>query len=239
MSESILIVEDDLIVCTNLEVILTELGYSIAGFADNGVDALVAFTTKRPALVICDIGLKGSTDGIDLVHKMNEIRKVPVIFLTAHEEESVFQKARTAGPFAFISKPIDRKQISRSVALAMEHMEETLFTTDPAPTGSCLYTRVGNKLKKIMIEDIEFAEVDGKYSTIMVGQRQFNCKISLKDLADKLPADRFVQINRNSLINLEKIEDIDLGNHSVKMPSKEIPISRIFKDQLLHKINII
>lgn len=239
MADSVLIVEDDLIVCTNLEVILTELGYTIAAFADNGVDALVAFTVKRPSLVICDIGLKGSTDGIELVRKMNEIRKVPVLFLTAHEEEAVFQKARSASPFAFISKPIDRKQISRSVALAMEHAEENMFTTDPVPTNSCLYTRVGNKLKKIMIADIEFAEVDGKYSTIMVGQRQFNCKISLKDLAEKLPMDRFVQINRNSLINLDKIEDIDLSNHSVKMPTKEIPISRIFKDQLLQKINVI
>lgn len=239
MNKGILIVEDDLIVCTNLEVILTDLGYNIIGFADNAMDALVLFSTKQPDVVICDIGLKGSTDGIELVKRMNEIRRVPVLFLTAHEEEPVFMKAKSVGPFAFINKPVDKKQIQRSVALAMEHSADAVFTTDPVPTHSCLYTRVGNKLKKIMIADVEFAEVDGKYSSIMVGQRQFNCKISLKELAEKLPSDKFVQVNRNSLINLDKIEDIDLGSYTVKMPSREISISRIYKEQLLQKINII
>jgi DNA-binding LytR/AlgR family response regulator len=237
---NVLIVEDDLIVCTNLEVILADLGYNIAGISDNAVDALVNFSVKKPDIVICDIGLKGSTDGIELVKKMNQINKVPVLFLTAHQEEPVFLKAKSVGPFAFINKPIDRKQLERSVALAMEHAHEaSVFTTAPNPASSSLYTRVGNKLKKINVSEIEYVEVDGKYSSISIGPRQFNCKISLKELVEKLPFDRFIQINRNSIINLDKIEDIDLANFTVKMPTKEISISRTFKDQLLDRINVI
>lgn len=240
MRKGVLIVEDDLIVCTNLEVILTENNHEICGMADNAVDALLLFTLKKPEIVICDIGLKGSTDGIELAKKLNEIARVPILFLTSYQDEEVFRKAKTSGAFAFINKPIERKSFERTVALAMEFgLEHAVFTTGAMEPANCLYTRVGHKLKKINIREIEFVEVDGKYCSIMVGSRRFNCKISLKELADKLPPQQFIQINRNALINLELIEDIDMSQPCVKMPGGEIVISRTFRDNLMSRINLI
>lgn len=239
-SARILIVEDDLIVRSNLEIIIAEMGHDIVGFADNAVDALVLFTVKNPQVVICDISINGTTNGIELAKKMHEIRKAPVLFLTAYNNEEFFNEAKLATPFAFISKPIDKLSFQRSVALAVEHSKGIVgFTTDKAPVEECLYTRVGNRLKKIYVRDIEFVEVDGKYSALSVGQRMINCKISLKDLLEKLPTDKFIQVNRNFVINMDMIEDIDMANFNVKMPTKDIPISRTFKDQLMDRIKLI
>ena len=239
-SARILIVEDDLIVRSNLEIIIAEMGHDIVGFADNAVDALVLFTVKNPQVVICDISINGTTNGIELAKKMHEIRKAPVLFLTAYNNEEFFNEAKLATPFAYISKPIDKLSLQRSVALAVEHSKGIVgFTTDKAPVEECLYTRVGNRLKKIYVRDIEFVEVDGKYSALSVGQRMINCKISLKDLLEKLPTDKFIQVNRNFVINMDMIEDIDMANFNVKMPTKDIPISRTFKDQLMDRIKLI
>ncbi len=236
----ILIVEDDMVVRSTIEIIAKDMGYEVVGCADNAVDALVLFMVKSPQVVICDISINGTTNGIELAKKMHEIRRVPVIFLTAYNNEEYFNQAKLATPLAFISKPIDRKTFERSVALAMEHARDVVgFTTEIAPVEQCLYTRVGNRLKKLYIKDIEFVEVDGKYSALSVGQRMINCKISLKDLLDKLPRDKFVQVNRNFVINMDMIEDIDMANFNVKMPTKDIPISRTFKDQLMDRIKLI
>jgi DNA-binding LytR/AlgR family response regulator len=191
-------------------------------------------------VVICDIQLRGNVNGVDLVRKLNEIRKVPVLFLTAFDGEDAFNRAKTVAPLAFISKPVERGALERAVALAVEHARDTIgFSLNALPVEDCLYTRVGNKLKKIYIREIESVEVDGKYCSLQVGQRMINCKISLKELMDKLPRQKFVQINRNTLINLEMIEDIDIGQLMVKMPTSSHSISRTYKDNLLQRIHLI
>ena len=79
----LLIVEDDLLVRTALEMIIGEMGHEVVGSVDNAVDALFEFTSKRPDVIICDIGLKDQVNGIELTRKMNMLKKCPVIFLTA------------------------------------------------------------------------------------------------------------------------------------------------------------
>jgi|LakMenEpi03Aug12_release.lakeMendotaPanAssembly.Ray.scaffolds.fasta_scaffold82683_4 DNA-binding LytR/AlgR family response regulator len=236
----ILIVEDDELVRALLDVIMTDLGHTIVASVDNAVDALVAYSVHRPHVVISDIGIKGSIDGIELAKKLLQVRKCQLLFLTGNTNAETFNRAKKLAPLAFISKPIVRVELERSIDLAVEHSNETIgFITESMPVEGCLYTRIGNKLKKIAIADIEYIEVDGKYSSISVAQRTVNCKISLKELQAKLPQKDFLQVNRSSVINLNCIEDIDMARQMIKMPSAEISIGRNFKESLLNRLNLI
>lgn len=236
----LLIVEDDLLVRTALEMIIGEMGHEVVGSVDNAVDALFEFTSKRPDVIICDIGLKDQVNGIELTRKMNMLKKCPVIFLTAYDNEEMFNQAKKVTPLAFIPKPIERATLERTIELAAAHaIEDIGFVVNPLPVEGCLYTRVGNKLKKIAISDIEHVEVDGKYCSLAVSGRLINCKISLRDIIEKLPKQEFVQISRSSIINLNFIIDIDLANQAVHLPSGEISIGRNFKDGLLSRLNLI
>jgi len=236
----ILVVEDDPVASAALGLILGELGYDVCGPVDNAMDAVVSFTLHQPDLVICDINLTGSVNGVELIKKINQLRKVPVLFLTAFDSEEVFNRAKVVTPLAFIPKPIDRSVLERATALAEEHARETRgFSTEPLPVDECLYTRVGNKLRKIDVNEIEYVEVDGKYCSISVGQREVHCKISLKELTEKLPRSKFAQISRNTLINMDLIEDIDLGQMQVKLPASAHSISRNFRDGFMQRIRLI
>lgn len=236
----ILIVEDDELIRSLLEIIISELGHHIVASVDNAIDALVAYSVHQPHVVISDIEIKGSTDGIELAKKLLQIKKCQLLFLTGNSNSETFNKAKKLAPLAFISKPIVRVDFERTIDLAVEHSSETIgFVTQSMPVEGCLYTRIGNKLRKISIADIEYIEVDGKYSSISVAQRLVNCKISLKELQAKLPQKDFVQVNRSSVINLNCIEDIDMARQMIKMPSAEISIGRNFKESLLNRLNLI
>lgn len=236
----ILIVEDDDLVRALLDVIISDLGHNIVASVDNALDALVAYSVHRPQVVISDIGIKGSIDGIELAKKLLQVRKCQLLFLTGNTNAETFNRAKKLAPLAFISKPIVRVELERTIDLAVEHSNETIgFITESMPVEGCLYTRIGNKLKKIAIADIEYIEVDGKYSSISVAQRMVNCKISLKELQAKLPQKDFLQVNRSSVINLNCIEDIDMSKQMIKMPSAEISIGRNFKESLLNRLNLI
>ena len=102
-----------------------------------------------------------------------------------------------------------------------------------------IYTKVGNKLRKVSLDDILFIEVEGKYSALQVRDRKYNVKASLKDLLHKLPSDRFVRVSRNFVVNLNQIQHIDTFQYTVKVGDLEIPISRTYKEELMRHINLI
>ena len=102
-----------------------------------------------------------------------------------------------------------------------------------------IYTKVGNKLRKVALDDILFIEVEGKYSALQVRDRKYNVKASLKDLLHKLPSDRFVRVSRNFVVNLNQIQHIDTFQYTVKVGDLEIPISRTYKEELMRHINLI
>ena len=102
-----------------------------------------------------------------------------------------------------------------------------------------IYTKVGNKLRKVSLDDILFIEVEGKYSALQVRDRKYNVKASLKDLLHKLPSDRFVRVSRNFVVNLNQIQHIDTFQYTVKVGDLEIPISRTYKEELMRHISLI
>ncbi len=111
--------------------------------------------------------------------------------------------------------------------------------SEPTASVNHIYTKVGNKLRKVPLDDILYIEVEGKYSALQVRDRKYNVKASLKDLLQKLPANRFVRVSRNFVVNLSRIQHIDTFQYTVKVGDMEIPISRTYKEELMRHINLI
>ncbi len=101
------------------------------------------------------------------------------------------------------------------------------------------FTKVGNKLRRIHLQDVRFIEVEGKYSAIHVGERKYNVKASLKDLLLKLPLEDFVRVSRNYVINIDRVNHIDTFQFIIKIDNDEIPISRTYKDELMKRIQML
>ena len=101
------------------------------------------------------------------------------------------------------------------------------------------FTKVGNKLRRIHLQDVRFIEVEGKYSAIHVGERKYNVKASLKDLLLKLPLEDFVRVSRNYVINIDRVTHIDTFQFIIKIDNDEVPISRTYKDELMKRIQLL
>ena len=117
--EKILIVEDEGIVILHISKALENLGYIVAGIANYGDDAIVKATEIRPDLVLMDIVLKGPVDGIDAAEKIHAILNIPVIYLTAHADESTLLRAKVTGPFGYIVKPFRERDLQIAIEFAL------------------------------------------------------------------------------------------------------------------------
>jgi CheY-like chemotaxis protein len=115
----ILIVEDEAIVAMDIEERLAAMGYAVAGHASTGEQALALVEMHHPDLVLMDISLQGSMDGITAADEIRRRFHVPVIFLTAYSEDTTLERAKLAEPFGFILKPFDDRELKSAIEIAL------------------------------------------------------------------------------------------------------------------------
>jgi len=105
--ESILIVDDDINLCTVLSEELNTIGYE-TNYLTNGEEVAKALETRKVDLLLLDLKMPG-TDGFDVLQKINNHNNsyLKVIVLTAYADvKSAIESARL-GATDFISKPYD------------------------------------------------------------------------------------------------------------------------------------
>ena len=123
--EKVLIVEDNL---ANMELatdLLDAAGYTVlqSENAENGIETAKA---ERPALILMDVGLPGM-DGLTAVGILlndEQTRDIPVVVVTAHAMKGDQEKAMQSGCAGYITKPIDTRAFSKTVAAYIEAAKE-------------------------------------------------------------------------------------------------------------------
>lgn len=115
----ILPVDDEVIIATRLQELLVSIGYDVPDIAGSGEDAIGLAKTLKPDLIIMDIVMPGSMDGIAAAEKIRADLDIPVIFLTAYSDETHIARAKLSDPLGYILKPFDENQIKSAIELAL------------------------------------------------------------------------------------------------------------------------
>jgi PAS domain S-box-containing protein len=116
---TVLIVEDEAIVAADLAGKLGQLGYKVVGTVAQGEEAVEMACRLRPQLVLMDIWLKGSMDGIEAADAIRREFDVPVIYLTAHSDAATLARAKLSEPFGYVLKPFEERELSTAIELAL------------------------------------------------------------------------------------------------------------------------
>jgi PAS domain S-box-containing protein len=119
MPESILIVDDEIIIAEFVSQVLTMKGYNIAGTAMSGEEALRLVEEKRPDLILMDIVLDGPMSGIDTVEEIRKSHDIPVVYLTGNPQEQNLKRVKETVPYGYILKPVERSELLTAVEIAL------------------------------------------------------------------------------------------------------------------------
>ena len=117
--ERILIVEDEKIIALDLQRRLERLGYTVAGLAVDADQAMEFVEQELPDLILMDIMLPGSCDGIVAATEIRERFRIPVVFLTAYADESTLQRAKIAEPAGYILKPFKEQELHTTIDIGL------------------------------------------------------------------------------------------------------------------------
>ncbi|MBU1096154.1 MAG: PAS domain S-box protein [Bacteroidetes bacterium] len=119
----IFVVEDESIVSLEIQNRLNDLGFDVVGSAASGEKALVKIPETFPDLVLMDIRLKGSLDGIETAGRLKEWSDIPVIFLTAYADDDTLQRAKEHAPYGYLIKPFEERELYTSIEIALFRYE--------------------------------------------------------------------------------------------------------------------
>jgi PAS domain S-box-containing protein len=119
----ILVVEDEPIVAKDIQHSLQQLGYRVPATVASGEDALRKAVDAKPDLVLMDIVLKGSMDGVQTAQWIQRRMDVPVVYLTAFADEETLERVKTTSPAGYVLKPYQPTELRTTVELALHRAE--------------------------------------------------------------------------------------------------------------------
>jgi len=122
---SVLIVEDEAILAAHLASKVKLLGYRVTGPVPTGEEALALAQAERPDIALLDIRLAGHMDGVQTATRLKQWRDIPVIFLTAHSDQETLKRASAVGPYGYILKPFEERDLATQLAVTLyKHQAE-------------------------------------------------------------------------------------------------------------------
>ncbi len=113
----ILVVDDEHVVAHELQRSLQAQGYEVSVAAD-GEKAIEQAKAMAPNLVLLDIMLPGAIDGIAAAEQLRDLN-IPVVYITGHSDDGLFDRARHTEPLAYLLKPLQLNELNRVIRLAL------------------------------------------------------------------------------------------------------------------------
>ncbi len=121
----VLIAEDNYLVSEMIRGLLEELGYTVAGEAADGFEAVEMTQSLRPDIVLMDIKMP-DMDGIEATRLIYERCPTPVVVLSAYETPELVERVSAAGVGAYLVKPPNAHEMERAIAIAMARFDDIM-----------------------------------------------------------------------------------------------------------------
>ncbi len=222
---------------------------NVVAQARNGRDAVKRFEALRPDVCFLDVHMPGLS-GVEAAHQIGQ--RAHIVFVTAFDHYAV--EAFAQGALDYLVKPVEPARLMETVARLKARLRAAQPLTDidpllqhlaaqlqrgssPAPLR-WLRAQVGQKLRLIPVDEVDYLQSDTKYTLIAwrgeAGQaEEALVRTPLRELVAQLDANQFAQIHRAFAVNLQAVShvtrhDNETGSVHLKGRGDTLPVSRSY-----------
>ncbi len=236
-----ILVEDNASYALELEMMLQDIDIEVVGHYTTVNSALDSLEELAPDLLIIDIELDGTQNGIDLAYTCQSYN-IPIIIITSNPNEDYFSKIKDLNHTAFLIKPLDSYSLRSTILLVEKQARMVEIETSPPDLEirkDQIFFKKSKAYHLIPIENILYIEADGDYCITYTEDNQFTNKITLSLFESILKNYNFFRSHRSFLINIQHLKSFNMNNSALTIHDKEIPISRANRKLLLDLFNVI
>ncbi|HJR79104.1 MAG TPA: PAS domain-containing protein [Anaerolineales bacterium] len=120
---NVLIVEVNISTAYELKRHLERFGYSVVGTAYSGSEAIEMIGQAKPDIILMSVRLNGTQDGIKAGSLIQKVHDLPIVYMIDQNSQATIRRAGTTGPFGYIFRPFDEKQIFATIDTALLHYQ--------------------------------------------------------------------------------------------------------------------
>ncbi len=240
-----IIVDDEELARERLRRLLaSEERIEVVAEASDGRSAVDLIDRLKPDLVFLDVQMPELT-GFEVLEALEEATNV--VFVTAHDKFAI--KAFDVHAIDYLLKPFDRERfqtaLERAIAKIRKNRPEdvkaeiasVLHEMKPAARApERLLVKAQGRVLVIKVLDIDWVEAADNYVTLHVGKEAHMMRETLSSLESRLPEEKFMRISRSSIVNVERIQELQPmfhGEYVVLLKNgTKMTLSRSYRDKL-------
>ncbi len=248
-----LLVDDEPIARKSLQLLLAkDPELELVGECTGGREAIAALRRAPVDLLLLDVEMPG-VDGFEVLRAAGPGAAAAVVFVTAFDSYAL--QAFDAGAVHYLLKPFGDERFARVLARAKQHVRGlrvqglvrrlgALCESDErhlaVPRGARYIERIavkeGGRVLPIPVEQIDWVEAEDYYVQVHVGARAHLLRQSLRELEAQLDPRRFLRIHRSTLVNLERVKELQPLFHGeywvLLRDGRRLKLSRSYRDRL-------
>ena len=119
----ILVAEDETIIRLDLRALLEQAGFAVCGEARDGIEAVELARKLEPDLAVMDVKMP-RLDGIEAARRILEERPIPIVMVTAYDQDEIVSRAVEAGVFGYLVKPFREQDLLPAIQTARARHDE-------------------------------------------------------------------------------------------------------------------
>jgi two-component system LytT family response regulator len=218
------------------DLLLMHRDVEVVGESADVADALAAIPATAPDVVFLDVEMPGA-DGFRLIEQVGARLMPAVVFVTAHEEHAL--RAFEVDAVDYLLKPFDGERFAAALSRVREEVELRRLRRagERRRPIERLPLRSAGRVTFLRVDEIEAVDAAHNYVRIQaVDGRTHVVRAAIGDLATRLDPDRFVRIHRSTIVNVERVRELELTAHgghvAILVSGRRLTVSRSFRDRL-------
>ncbi|WP_353480623.1 LytTR family DNA-binding domain-containing protein [Haliscomenobacter sp.] len=205
MRHTAIIIEDEYLAAEELlKMLSVHPEIEVLAIADSVASALEQIEKNKPQLLFLDINLNGSS-GFDILEKLDEVPLV--IFVTAYDQYAL--KAFEVSALDYLLKPINPQRLSETIQKVKKQFLPTEQKEPRLSIEKRIFIKDGEQCFFVPLVEVHLVESVGNYARVYYGNNKPLLHKSLNYLEEKLPESHFFRANRQYLINIHFIQNIN------------------------------
>jgi two-component system LytT family response regulator len=243
----VLIVDDEPLARERVRNLLKqEPDVEVVGECSDGEEAVETVRRLNPDLLFLDVQMP-KLDGFGVLEMLGPEQMPTTIFVTAYDRHAL--RAFEVHALDYLLKPYDRQRFQTAMERARAHLRRPpagevnerilALLADVQPKRKPLdrlVVKSGGRVAFVKMEEIDWIEAAGNYLKLHVGDETHLLRETMNDLEAKLDPDQFIRIHRSTMVNIERIQELQPLFHGdyvvILRGGKELTLSRSYRSKI-------
>ncbi len=223
-----ILIDDEPLACKGLKEYISEIdSLNLIGTANNPAEAVKYLPNTD--LMYLDINMP-VISGIEF---LQQVKNPPLTIITTAYQQYALQSFEL-DVIDYLLKPVSFPRFLKATTKAIEYYKLIHPEKSNSNEHDFFFVKSNGILEKIFLDNIIAIESLANYIIIHTSDRKITAYLTLKQIKENLPSNKFIQVHKSYIVAIDKIEKVEID--SIIAAKLNIPIGANFKDLISKEV---